>query len=324
MTKPIEGSWFDFQHANKPEAKYYNAACAAFTAEDWKTKVKEAAEIGMDYLVLMCVAMDFKAFYKTGILPQHDIACDDPIEAVLSAADRYGVKFFVGNDWFDNQSDWSRDILDPKTCTMRLQSMEEIAERYGHHPSFYGWYWSEEAYLKEYFSDKCLKYVNMHSAKARELMPKAKTMVAPYGTGVVRPDDGYLRQLETIDVDSSAYQDELGCLRHTVDDLPRIWEGLRKVHDRAQRVEMWADVEIFAFDEGEVGRSALLPAPFERVRGQLECAGDFVDRILIYQFQGLMNPAASPVFAGPASSVRLYDEYVAWVKERHPERLRTF
>jgi hypothetical protein len=37
-----------------------------------------------------------------------------------------------------------------------------------------------------------------------------------------------------------------------------------------------------------------------------------------------MNPADSPAFAGPPDSVRLYDEYAAWVKERHPERLRKF
>lgn len=320
MLKPIEGSWFEFQHPNEPEAKYYNAEMARFTADQWRHKVREASQIGMEYLVLMAVSVYFKAFYDTALAPKFGIECDDPLEAVLDEADKCGVKFFISNDWFDDAHDFGRDILAAPAVTARMQAMEELAARYGHHPSFYGWYWPNEAYLKHHFKPDFIQYANMNSRKAHELLPRTKTLIAPYGTGVVHCDDVYRRQLEELDVDIIAYQDEIGCLRHGVDDLPRLWENLRRVHDLVPNVALWADIEVFEF-EGAVGTSALLPAPFHRVRRQIEAAAPYVDRILIYQFQGMMNPAGTPCRAGHPSTVQLYEDYVQWLGEHFPQRL---
>lgn len=309
--KRIEGSWWDFQHQNMPEGIYYNEALARFSADDWALKVREAAEIGLKYLVLMSVAIELKSFYETPLLPRYEIACADPLEAVLAAADECGVRFFIGNDYFDDAWDCCRNILEPGTCRKRLQCMEELTQRYGHHPSFYGWYWPIELCASEGVPDYYRDYVSLYGKISRSLTPHAKTLIAPYGTGAVVPDDSYVRQLDELDVDVIAYQDEIGCLRHAVEDLPRIWEGLRKAHDRVGRIGMWADVEIFRF-EGEVGKSALLPAPFERVRRQLEAASPYVDRILVYEYQGMMNKPGSPVFAGHPDSAKLYRDYVDW------------
>ena len=91
--------------------------------------------------------------------------------------------------------------------------MEEIARQYGHHRSFYGWYWPNEAALGPYFTDDFIAYVNACSREGRKLMPKAKTLIAPYGTNQAVCDDRFVRQLEQLDVDIVAYQDEVGCLR---------------------------------------------------------------------------------------------------------------
>ncbi|MCX7017635.1 MAG: DUF4434 domain-containing protein [bacterium] len=316
MLKPIEGSWFEFQHTDA-EGKYYIAALAGFTAQQWETKVREAAEIGMRHLVLMNVAMLFKSFYDTPLLPRFGIACDDPIEAVLSAADRYGIKFYMPNDYFDDCTNHGRNILDADTQRKRAQCMEELVARYGHHPSFHGWYWPIEAYLKSGYSDVVLTYVNQCSRIARSLTPDAPILIAPYGTGVVVADDHYVAQLDRLDVDIIAYQDEIGCLRHGVEDLPRFYEGLRIAHDKAQRAAFWSDIEIFTF-EGNVGVSALLPAPFDRVRRQIEIASDYADVILIYQFQGMMNKPGSQAFAGHPDSEILYTDYEKWLDKHFP------
>ena len=122
MIKPIMGSWFEFQHHNKPEGKYWNSTCAQFTAADWDAKVKEVAELGMEYLVLMHVALDFKAYFKTDIFPHADIACYDPVDAVLTAGDKYGVKFFIGNDFF-GQWDSPHIIHDSDSRRLRLRAI---------------------------------------------------------------------------------------------------------------------------------------------------------------------------------------------------------
>ena len=50
-----------------------------------------------------------KAFFDTKLAPKFEMGCEDPIETVLSAADEFGVKFFVSNDYWGPDLDCSSD-----------------------------------------------------------------------------------------------------------------------------------------------------------------------------------------------------------------------
>jgi len=312
--KPISGSWFEFQHHATVEGVDWNPACAAFTCQQWDAKIKEIADVGMEYLVLMCTALYFRSFFPTTIFPAWRLACSDPLEVVLSAADKYGVKFFIGGGFY---GDWQSPniISDSAAVKRRLQAMGEITKLYSHHRSFYGWYWPNEAFIDRYFSEAFIQYVNTCSRLARQLTPQARILIAPYGTRVAVPDDKYVRQLASLDADIVAYQDEVGVRKSKVEETAAFYEGLRKAHDRAQRAAIWADVEIFEF-EGVVYQSALLPAPFDRVLRQLEAVSPWVDKILVYQYQGMMNKPTSAAFAGSPRSTALYTAYVDWLRAR--------
>ena len=312
-TKPISGSWFEFQHHATVEGVDWNPECACFSCGQLDAKVKEIAKVGMEYLVLMATALDYRAFFPTKIFPPWRLACADPIEAVLTAADKYNVKFFIGGGFY---GDWAspKIISDPVAARKRLQAIEQLAQLYSHHKSFYGWYWPNEAFIDRYYSEEFIRYVNTCSRLARRLTPRAKILIAPYGTRVAVPDDKYVKQLESLDVDVVAYQDEVGVQKSTPAETPPFYEGLRKAHDRAQRSAIWADVEIFRF-EGAVYKSALLPAPFSRVLRQLESVSPWVDKILVYQYQGMMNKPGSTAFCGSPASTKLYKAYTDWLKE---------
>jgi hypothetical protein len=317
-TKPIAGSWFEFQHHATVEGVDWNPACARFSCGQWDAKIKEIAEAGMEYLVLMATAVYYRAFYDTKIFPKWQLGCPDPIEAVLAAADKEKIKFFIGGGFY---GDWESDSIlsDPVAAKKRLEAIEELARRYGHHPSFYGWYWPNEAFIDRHYSEEFIRYVNTCSRLARRLTPRAKILIAPYGTRVAVPDDKYVKQLDSLDVDFVAYQDEVGVRKSRVDETSTFYEGLRKAHDRAQKAAIWADVEIFEF-EGEVYKSALRPASFDRVRRQLEAVSPWVDTILVYQYQGMMNKPGSAAFAGSRASTKLYTDYMNWLKIRQVAR----
>lgn len=310
--KPITGSWFEFQHHATVEGVDWNPALMRFTAADWQAKIEEMAEAGIEYLVLMATAVYYRSFYESKIYPKWQLGCPDPLEAVLTAADRCHIKFFIGAGFY---GDWMSEtvIVDPVAEKQRLQSLGELAARYGHHESFYGWYWPDEAYIHPYFSPEFLHYANTLSAEARRLKPKAPIMIAPYGTNMAAGDDDYVRQLDALDVDIVAYQDEVGVRKSKTNETPLFFERLRKAHDRAQKAKLWADMEIFQF-EGPTYNAALVPAPFSRVRQQIEAISPFVDRILVYQYLGMMNKPGSKVFAGNAQSAQLYTDYQNWKK----------
>jgi len=310
--KPISGSWFEFQHHATVEGVDWNPMCARFTCEQWDSKIKEIADAGLEYLVLMATALDYRCFFPTKIFPEWKLNCPEPLETVLSAADRYGVKFFIGGGFYGDWQD-PNILSDPSAAKKRLQAIEEITKLYSHHQSFYGWYWPNEAFINRHYSEEFIRYVNTCSRIARQLTPKAHILIAPYGTRVAVPDDEYVRQLESLDVDIVAYQDEVGVAKSTVEETSAFFEGLKKAHDRAQRAAIWADVEVFQF-EGAAYKSALVPASFKRVLRQLEAVSPWVEKILIYQYQGMMNSPSSTAFCGSPDSAELYQEYVSWLK----------
>ncbi|MDR1724281.1 MAG: DUF4434 domain-containing protein [Tannerella sp.] len=307
--KPIVGSWFEFEHHNQAEGIYWNPALRQFTAEQWKAKIKEIHDIGFEYLVLLAVAYEGKTYYPSALQPRHDYACEDPLEAVLSAADECGIKFFISNDYWSDWTQVEKAMSDEAIWKLREKGMEEFAAKYSHHKSFYGWYYPNETEIHGIFDDLSINYANRCTAKAKSLTPGCRTMIAPYGTRSIKYDDRYVRQLEQLDVDIIAYQDEVGVRKTPVGTTGQYYESLYTMHVKAGRSRLWADVEIFEF-EGEVYKSALLPAPSERVFRQLADITPFVENILVYQYLGMMNRPGTAAFAGHKDSERLYSDYV--------------
>lgn len=308
MNRKIDGTFFEFSHHNIPEGKYWNPALLNFTAEQWRLKVREISDIGMEYIVVMATALYDRCYFKSSVFPFAEIGCIDPIEAVLSEADERDVKVFLGNGFYGDWRKAGKNIKSREVIDRSFRAMEELTALYGHHNSFYGWYFPDETCIILNFSKDFTRYVNLCSARCRELTPDKKTLIAPYGTNLALANDRFVRTLAELDVDFIAYQDEVGVRKTKVDRTARIFEKLRKAHDKAGRAELWADIELFDF-EGIVYKSALIPAPFERIQKQIENVAPYADKILCYQYPGLMNAPDSDAFAGHNNSTLLYGDY---------------
>ncbi len=314
--KPISGSWFEFQHCLASEGRYWDPDLAKFTAEQWKEKVREASSVGFKYLVLQEVALDGKAFYPSKIAPQYRLGCEDPLEAILSAADEVGIKFFLSNDFWADCQKGEFLMKDPGIRKFRAKAMEEIVSKYGHHKSFYGWYFPNESYLMPYFSDDFIEYMNDCSHTARMLMPHTVNLIAPYNIKAEKADDTFVKQLERMDIDIIAYQDGVGVNATKLGEAGKYFEALYKAHQKASRARIWADMELFYFEEGTKGN--LLPADFEtRILKQMKDISPFVDKILCYQYIGCMNKPNTKAYAGNRNqeSVRLYRQYKKWLEQ---------
>lgn len=320
--KPILGSWISVFWSDRRH-HYWNEPCAKFTAEQWECSVKEVADLGMQYLVLLATVNGDQACYNSRYCPKTKlIACDDPIEALLSAADRFGVRFFISTGCRGGWLDYNQ-MSDPKLAKLRFEVMAEVAEKYGRHKSFFGWYLPDEVGLDPYFTDVFIKYVADNNREGKRLLPGSKTLIAPYGTKNIVADAKFCKQLERLDADIIAYQDEVGCLRATTATSAAVFEKLRHAHDKAPQRTLWADVEVFDW-EGPPNQptTPLIPAPFERVKRQLDAVSPFVDLITIYQYQGLMSQPGSKAATGHRDATTLYRDYVRWLKAEYPEMVK--
>ncbi|MEG2947688.1 MAG: DUF4434 domain-containing protein [Bacteroidales bacterium] len=320
LIKPISGSWFEFQHLLPTESEYWDKDLAAFTTDQWKEKVYEIREAGLEYLVLMSIAAFDQAFYDTSLAPKFPLACEDPLEAILTAADEVGIKFFISNDFWGDGRMAEMMMQDKGIRYKRAKSMEEIFSRYGHHKSFYGWYFPNEAWLHPYFDDYFVDYVNDCAQLAKSFNANCVNLIAPYNIKAEKSDSGYIKQLERMNIEIIAYQDGVGVNSTRLGEPARYFENLHRAHEKAARSRIWADMELFYFERGTHGN--LMPADFEtRIIKQMADISPFVDKILVYQYIGIMNKPGSKAHAGLRDeTVRLYNQYMDWYNQQNFNR----
>ncbi len=314
MIKPITGTFFEFDHHSRAEGKYYNEAMWAFTEEQWRAKVRETAELGMDTLVLMASALYFESYFKFDEFPYSSkLACPNAMEVLLDEADKTGQRIFLSAGFFGDWVQPQVNTTDPEVINRSLKAMNVISEQYGHHSCIEGWYMPDEWAIEGHFDERFIKYINTISAEARRLNKKNKTIIGPYGTRMTKPDDLYVKQLESMDLDIIAYQDEVGVQKTRVEEEAAFYEALYKAHEKAGRAKIWADMEVFDF-EGPVYTSALIPAKWERVKAQMEALSPFVEKIIIYAYQGMMTKPGGIARCGyPEEAERLYTDYKNWL-----------
>ena len=323
VIKPIVGSWFSIYWYDRRHY-YWNDACIKYTDGQWDALIKDMAELGMKYLVMCNVASHGYAVYDSKVLPKYPMASADPLEAVMTACDKYGINVFLNNDYYHDEYYFKIDeMFYPESVKGRYTMLEEVAEKYSGHKSFYGWYWAWESHLSPYFADHFIKYINDSSKQARLLTPKAKFLTAPYGTRTATEDAKFIKQLEELDVDIVAYQDTVGCYAMNTDESERAFEILRRVHDKVPQRKLWADVETFTWEgKDNVAETPLIPAGFDRLKKQLAAVSPYADNILVFIFEGLFSKPDSIAYTGYDKAGKYYNEYVAWLKEAHPEMIK--
>lgn len=316
VTKPVRGTWINLPYQDERN-KYMNPLHVDCTrSEFWEQKIDEYADMGIDYLVIMAVANERKAYYPSKYMEHvYSEGCKSPVEAIMDAADKHGMKVFMSCGWAVDQDD---NIRDPKIKEIQQQIMEETAELYKDHKSFYGWYLPVEDMVAPYFSDRSIEAVNQLAEKARSYTPGAKVMVSPYG--IWQADlrsPKFLEQIKKLKVDIVAYQDEVGCVRESM-PLPRMKENFKLLADIHKEVgiSIWANIESFTWEKETNSRtSALVPAVFPRYLSQMVGVSQAgVETVTSFSIYGMMDKPDSPMPIGqPFGAAKAYRDYTDWL-----------
>ena len=313
--RPVKGTWINLAYQDERN-KYMNPPSVDnCSPELWRLKVRELSEMGLEYIIIMYVANEGKAFYPSQFMaPAYDPKKESPVEAIMNAADQYNMKVFMSSGWAKNQDD---NPGLPEIRAIQFKIMAETAKLFSGHRSFYGWYLPCEDVVGPFLSQRAVDAANMMSAEAKKLTPAAKVLISPYGLRMANFSDGkFARQIGKLKVDIIAYQDEVGCVVEPmpIPHLKQNYISLRQVHNKTG-IAFWSNDESFTWEKGLNTRpSALIPAPFPRFLSQLcGAAAAGVDEVSSFAICGIYDKPGSEIPLGePFFSSKAYSEYSEW------------
>ena len=330
MTKPlITGSFFDLMHVNPWDAQYWTDTCRFWGEESWRALFGQMHEVGIDTAICGSTVYwgrpIFPGYEKTVGLPIR-MGCEDPLGICVDEADRLGMKMFYGfglrgrcsqvRDYHGMEKPWPDSWFRFNTSVA-----EALVDRYGKRPSFGGLYISYEI---DFHDHQVELYERLMKKFIRPAVGDVPILASPGNIGDVKDLDDLPRKIERTGINILAPQDYGG--RHgnpksALALVERNCKGLKHAAAslRDMGVALWSNCEAFMF-EASPGRTACIPGQSLRFIKQIEMQAPLVEKLICYQYQGLMNRRTDLVDIGHPSVDRLHDDYVAYLKKTFPER----
>lgn len=323
----ISGAWAGIYHWSETEGKHWNQDIKKMTDNQWRELVRSMNKLDMNMMVIQEVFRNEqyvgkhstnvdnyqgKAFYPSKLYPgRMDIAAKDPIEAILSEADKQGMNVLMGVGmfaWFD---------FTPESLEWHKRVAKELWDMYGHHESFYAFYVSEESgggldnweqlpEIRKKRKDDIVNFFKEFKAYCNSFAPGKPVMLATNSFEVPNGMDTYPELLNYLDILCP-----FGFARMPEGDLTgkQAADMLQKACDDAN-AHFWFDLEVFLFNPD----NSLYPHPVEEIIRDLNLFDNF-EKILCYQFPGVFNDPKMSIRIGEARTIDLFNGYMKYLKE---------
>ena len=326
----LAGSFFDLIHVNSWDATYWTDTCRYWGEDNWRALIRDMHGIGMDTAILLSAAAWgrplFPGYEKTVGIPVR-MGCPDPLGACVDEAERLGMKLFYGvglrgrvsevRDYSDMRPPWPEVWF-----RWNAALAEALVERYGGRKSFGGLYLPYEMSFEDYQIELYEKWIRRY---LRPAVGAVKLLASPASLARHPRLSALPSQMARVGIDILAPQDYGGRSRDVrealgyVRDHARALEQVRRPLSEAG-IALWSNCELFVFERTPSGRYLTLPAPIERVAEQIRLQAPLVDKLICYQYQGLLNRHTKLVDIGHPSSDHLYRDYLAYLRRSFPER----
>jgi hypothetical protein len=274
------------------------------------------ADTGIDTVVLIrCGYRKFMTYPSAYLAKEY--GCYTPptdlVELFLSLADGHGMSFYFG--LYDSGRYWDTGDLTHEIDSNRFV-IDEAWARYGHHPSFKGWYLSMEISRRTIGATEAFRSLGQMCKDASSGLP---TFISPWIDGkkavmaasaeITKEDavslEAHEREWDEIfsglsgAVDAVAFQD--GHIDY--DELDAFFAVNKRMADR-YGLACWTNAETFDRDMP----IKFLPIKFEKLRLKLEAARrQGYAKAITFEFSHFMSPQS----VYPAAH-RLHDRYMEY------------
>ena len=281
---------------------------------EWRALFDNLIELRVESIVIQWSAFDQRPFYRAAPVPS---APDMPLESIIRMADASAMRVMVGLS--HDPAYWTRvgrpdkRVYLAERLRLNRQAANELRAIVVAHPSFAGWYISEEIDDVNWNApaDKLalFDYLKELSNHLRKLTPTARIGVSGFVNS--RTDPHSLRDF-WIDlfarapaIDEVYFQDGVGVAKLTLAELPRYYSAMRDATTAAGR-ELVPVVEALRQTAGppiSKGEFKAEPTTLRRLGDQIGVANTYAARHVVFGVPEYLTPA------GGAPAARLYQEY---------------
>ncbi|NTS43730.1 DUF4434 domain-containing protein [Flavisolibacter sp. BT320] len=285
-------------------------------AKEWEQDFQHMVTAGIDTVILIRSGYrKFITYPSAYLMDKH--GCFKPpvdlVELFLSLADKYGLQFYFGlydSGIYWDTGDLKHEIEDNKFV------IDEVWKKYGHHPSFKGWYLSMEISRRTIGATEAFRTLGLQCKETSGGLP---TFISPWidGKKAVLAATSELTKTDAVSVeeherewreifhgfqgavDAVAFQD--GQIDYT--ELDTFFTVNKKLADQ-YGLQCWTNAESFDRDMP----IKFLPIKFEKLRLKLEAARRCgYDKAITFEFSHFMSPQSAYVQAH-----HLYNRYLEY------------
>lgn len=330
----ISGAWAGIYHWSEIEGKHWNKDIKQMTDSQWQELVRAVKKLDMDMVVIQEVFRNEyyvgkhslnvvnyagKAFYPSRLYPgRMPITAEDPIEAILTEADRQGMQVLVGVGmfaWFD---------YTPESLEWHKRVAKELWDMYGHHESFYAFYVSEESgggldnweqtpKKRQSRKNDIVNFFKEFKSWTNSFAPGKPVMLATNSFEVPNGMDTYPELMKHLDILCP-----FGFARMPEEDIigKEAADLLQTVCDEAG-AHLWFDLETFLFNPD----NSLYPRPLDEIISDINLFDNF-EKILCYQFPGVFNDPEMSIRIGEERTIELFKGYQEYLRALELKRSR--
>ena len=254
--------------------------------EQWRREFELYSRIGIDTVIIIRAGYQNKCIFPAKSIPDLLPIYEDVGETFYSLADEFGLKVFFGT--YDSGFHWMRRTW-WKEVEVNQAFLREAVDRYGHHPSFAGWYLSHEtgrndAHIIELFNG---------IGRACKDLKDVPVLISPYPQGAKQLGENALTLGESFDhwdrifeatkgaFDLCAFQD--GQVHYQ--ELPNFVKGIADLGAK-HGITIWSNLESFDRDMP----IKFPPADWRYLRFKLETAAQVAEKIITFEFPHFMSP----------------------------------
>lgn len=323
-TNRLGGAWVDLYQFDEPSGRPFNDELGKMTDPQWRELVQAMHDVDQNLIVVTMMfnnkmhrglhkieteGYQGKAMYPSKLFPGREpIASPDPLETIFSEADRLGMHVMPGVGcyaFFD---------FSPASLRWHKQVADELWERYGHHPSFYGWYISEEkdgGLGNDEERREIADFFREMTPYLRKLTPEKPVMLATNCYHTRGAEEAYRQLLPHLDILCPFAFHRLPTADDdfTGEDAAAL---LQKLCDEAG-CHFWLDLESFEFRN----TWELHPRSIDGLVSDLTRFQNF-EKVLHFEFPGMMSSPKMSRQPGGPPSVKLYEDYRRYLREGPP------